>query len=174
MDNSSIITNIVVWKGNKYRRSWIPGGDFSSFTPFKQIYGIVFNDSDEVLVISEEPGKWQIPGGTPEQGETPEQTMTREFLEEADVTLKKIKFIGAQKIEFLDQDNPNKEEGSLFYQLRFIADIDKILPQTPDPDGGDIHPRKFVDFKELTEYIKWGDIGEALFKRAWEVHSSGQ
>ena len=172
MDNSGIITNIVVWKGSKYRRSWIPSEEVSKFIPFKQIYGIVFNDKSEVLVISEEPGKWQIPGGTPEYGETSEQTITREFIEEADVTLKNIKFIGAQKIEYFDQDNPNKEEGNLFYQLRFVADVDKILPQTPDPDGGNIHPRKFVNFNELTKYVNWGDIGEALFKRAWEVHRS--
>jgi 8-oxo-dGTP pyrophosphatase MutT (NUDIX family) len=168
--NGDYISNIIEWEGVKVRYTWMPGTSDENFRPFKQVYGIVFNYKNEVLII-EENGKWQIPGGTPEMDETGEQTLTRELMEEADVKLKDIQFIGAQKVEFLKYGNPNHNEGDRFYQLRYIANLDELLPTTPDPDGGETYPRKFVGFEELIELIPWGNTGKAMFETAFAIHN---
>lgn len=170
MTNPNLVSQIVDWQGMNIRYTWVPGNDESVFRPFRQVYGIVFNDKDEVLVI-EEDGKWKIPGGSVESGETAEETFRREFIEEADVTLKNIKFIGAQKVEFLKYGNPNLDEGDRFFQLRFIAEVDELQAQTPDPDGGETHPRKFVPFEDLYEMHNWGKTGQAMFDDALKSHN---
>ena len=171
MNDEQLVSNIVDFNGIRVKYTWIPGNDSSTFEPNKQVYGIVFDNNGEVLVIYEE-GGWKIPGGSPEVGESAEQTLKREFLEEADVTLKNIEFIGAQKVEFPDNNNPNKDQGNSFYQLRFIADIDQLLPSTPDPDGGEVHPRKFIKFDELTNVMRWGEVGKSMFETAHRRHIS--
>ena len=171
MTNDSFISNIVEWNSQKVKYTWIPGADTHSFVPFTQVYGIAFNDEGKVLVIQEKE-VWKIPGGTVELGEAPEETFIREFNEETDVSLKNIKFIGALRVEFLDQENPNKNEGNTFYQLRFIADVDKILTQTPDPDGGEIHPRKFIPLDDLIKISNWGETGKAMFEEAAAKHKT--
>ena len=166
---TNLVSKIIDWQGHKVKFTWIPDVDPAKYTPFFQVYGIVFNDDGQVLIINEN-DRWGIPGGTPENNETAQETLEREMMEEADVTLKNIQFIGAQLTEFLDGDNPNKKQGNSFYQMRFIADIDRLQIQTPDPDGGETHPRKFVPLEELNGIVKWGETGDAIFRSAFETH----
>lgn len=54
--------------------------------------------NDRVLVALRKPGtsigeSWEFPGGKSEEGETPEQTLIREYLEEFDVKIKVLKKI---------------------------------------------------------------------------------
>lgn len=146
--------------------TWIKTPEVEKYTPYFQIYGICFNEKGEVLVI-EEKGKIKIPGGTPEKGENAIQTLTRELIEEADLTFKKAIPLGVQKVEY--PNNPNTAEGDLYYQYRFICLVDELLPQTPDSDTGITNPRKFISQKEVLEQIKWGDAGDAMFKDAFEM-----
>src|SRR3989339_49502 len=46
--------------------------------------------------------------------------------------------------------NPNKEEGDLFYQLRCVVELGDLLPQTPDPDRGNVWERMFVPAEKIT------------------------
>ena len=81
--------------------------------------------------------------------------------------------IGVQQVDY--PNNPNSKEGNCFFQARYFAQITSLLPQTPDPDGGLIHPRQFVTPKVIDQYVKWGTIGQDLFSRAftlWQNQSS--
>ena len=171
MTDINQVSNIVNWEGIPVRYTWVPGSDDSNFKPFKQVYGVVFDENNDVLVINED-GKWKIPGGTPEKGESALEAFIREIGEEANITIKNIRLIGAQRVEFLKYGNPNHEEGDRFYQLRFIADINRAMPRTPDPDGGEIHPRKFIKFEELTNLVNWGSVGQAMFQTAKSIHEN--
>jgi len=145
--------------------TWMRDDDIEKFSPVTQIYAVVFNDKGEILVAREaEDGKWQIPGGKPEGNEDFREAVTRELLEEVDVQVGEIYPLGAQKTEM--PGNPNKEEGDLFYQLRCVVELGELLPQTPDPDRGNVWQRKFVPAEEITSYIKWGEVGDAMFKDA--------
>ena len=114
-------------------------------------------------------GGWKIPGGTPEKGETDIETMKRELVEEADVVVSKVLPLGAQRVDF--PNNPNKDEGDLYYQLRYVCLVDELLPQTIDPVKGIINPRMFVPAEKVTEYVKWGDVGAAMFADAIKLYN---
>ena len=158
-------TSSYTFNGLEVTMTWLKDNDLSKYLPITQVYGIVFNSKGEILVAREtSEGKWQIPGGKPEKGETIEETIRRELLEEVDVKAGKIYPLGAQKTEV--PNNPNKSEGDLFYQLRCVVELDELLPQTPDPDRGNVWERMFVPVGKITEYIKWGETGNAMFEDA--------
>lgn len=157
---------VINSKGQDVTLTWIKSGDLKDFTPYFQVYGIVFNPADEILIIQDK-GKWKIPGGTPEAGETAIEALKRELVEEADVEIGDIFPLGAQRVDY--PNNPNVKEGDLYYQLRFVCLVDKILPQTPDPDNGFIYPRRFVTASKITEYVNWGDVGRAMFADAYQL-----
>lgn len=150
-------------KGVQVTLTWIRDNDLSEYQPCTQAYGIVFNDQNEILLI-QVGGKWQIPGGTPEPGETPEQTLRRELLEEADVTVRDVRPLGAQRVDY--SNNPNVEEGDVFYQYRYVCRLDELHESTPDPVTGETYPRKFVPAETVTDYVNWGELGKAMFEDA--------
>lgn len=154
-----------VFNGRKVAMSWIETDSIERYKPVTQVYGICFNEKGEILICKEGvEGKWQIPGGKPEVGEAIEKTLAREFLEEVDIKVKNIRILGVQKVEF--PGNPNKDEGEVFYQARCVCEVEDMLPQTLDPASGKTWERKFVPADRITDYIQWGEIGNAMFKDA--------
>lgn len=124
------------------------------------------------MIQREENNSWCLPGGTVEAGESPLDTLGRELLEETDVTIKNPIMLGGQKVEVLEGHIDPKRGGNNFFQLRYYCEIEKILPQTPDPDNGIIHERKFVNPSEITKYFDWGKIGAAIFKQATNLYQN--
>lgn len=148
--------------------TWYPGDSLEEFEPFTQVYGVCFNDEGKILIQRRGERPWCLAGGTVEEGESPEETLRREVIEEADVTLKNIILLGAQRVQFPGGKNPNPSPrgGDDFYQLRYYCEVDEILPQTPDPDTNIINERRFVEPEDLRKYFYWGDTGDAIFSQA--------
>jgi 8-oxo-dGTP diphosphatase len=163
MNTTTNPQSVINTNGQNVTLTWIRSDDLSTFKPFYQVYGIPFNQDGEILLIQEK-GKWKIPGGTPENEETDLDTLSRELLEEADISVSQIIPLGAQKVDY--PNNPNKEEGDLYYQLRYVCLVDELLPQTPEPDTGITNPRKYIPASQITEYVKWGEVGKAMFDDA--------
>ncbi|MFA6981939.1 MAG: NUDIX hydrolase [Patescibacteria group bacterium] len=166
-----MIESYWINKGLPVKSVWLPLDNLDGISPIHQSYGVCFNDNKEVMVIRnplEEGGfkPWNLPGGTPEEGETPVQTLIREVDEEADISITDIKLLGA--VEVLCPGNSNKEKGDHYYQLRFFAKISEIRDQTPDPSDNKMVERKLIPAGEFTDYIKWGPVGEELIKVALE------
>ena len=147
--------------------TWMKDDDPSHFKPITQVYGICFNRNNDILIIKK-PGDnpWKIPGGRPEKGESMLETLERELDEEASVTVKNCIPLGVFKVEH--PYNKNKVEGKLFYQVRFVCEIDEVAPLTVDPDNGLLHERKFVPMEEITEWVQWGQAGDDMFRDAVE------
>ena len=83
-----------------------------------QVSGYIFNDKNQLLIVKN--GKtWTVPGGHPEAGETQLQTLDRELMEEACVTLKDVHYLGA--VEVVENDDT-------YYQLRYTARVKEELP----------------------------------------------
>lgn len=157
--------------GTEVGITWIPTQDVEKYQPCRQVYGICFNDKNEILIIKDpDSDKWQIPGGTPEEGESREETLIREIQEEADVLVKDCKPLGVQQIDH--PNNPNKTDGDRFYQYRYICSVANILEQTPDPATKITFDRKFVQTNEITNYVKWGETGKAMFEDAIKLQMS--
>jgi ADP-ribose pyrophosphatase YjhB (NUDIX family)/mannose-6-phosphate isomerase-like protein (cupin superfamily) len=61
----------------------------------KGVYGIALNESKVLLVKQEKgphAGKWELPGGKIEEGETLEEALRREFCEEVGLSFEKMRF----------------------------------------------------------------------------------
>ena len=85
---------------------------------YTQVSGYVFNEKNQLLIVKGG-NTWTVPGGHPEPNETQQQTLERELMEEACVTLKDIKYIGAVEVV---------ENGETYYQLRYTAKVADVLP----------------------------------------------
>lgn len=166
MQQTTYPTSIFTSDKGKFLLTWIRDDSLEKYSPVGQVYGIVFNAKGEILIARKKPEDgWGISGGTPETDESIEETLRRELKEEMDVSVSKITPLGVQKVELFG-DNKGK---STLYQLRYIALLQELLPQTPDPDNGIIWERQFVPARDINEYVKWGDLGAAMFKDATDL-----
>jgi ADP-ribose pyrophosphatase YjhB (NUDIX family) len=160
-------TNTSTWEGKKIRYTWIKTKDFSKFSPITQVYGVVFDAKENILIGREPNNDWCLPGGTPETGESLEQTLKREVEEEVDAKIGKIQKLGIQKVEFI-------EEGKVIYQSRYIARLKKLLPQTEEPDKRIIWERKLGTKEDVLRDLKWGVSGKAIVEDALKLFHKGQ
>ena len=110
---------------------------------YTQVSGYIFNDNNELLTVKSE--AWTIPGGHPELNETKEETLKREIMEEACITIKDIKYLGAVEVI---------ENGETYYQLRYTAKVDEMLPFKQE---WEVSERKFVSLDKLANYISWAN-----------------
>lgn len=153
-----------IWenKGHQVRSVWVPLNNYEGLSPIVQVYGVCFTKEGKVLVIKNE--AWNLPGGTPEKDETPEETLIREVYEEATVKISNLQLLGAFDVFF--PNNPNKEKGDHYYQLRYLALIDEIEESKADPASGEFVERKFINPDEFCDYIKWGPLSKPLIEAA--------
>jgi 8-oxo-dGTP pyrophosphatase MutT (NUDIX family) len=83
-----------------------------------QAYGICFADGGIVLAAWA-PGRWNLPGGTIEPGETPEQALVREVAEEACATVTDFEYLACQHVS--DPESPTGRTS--FFQSRWWARV---------------------------------------------------
>ena len=132
---------------------WHKSSNFLSLKPITQVYGVCFNNKGNILIIRTPNENWNIPGGTPENNETPEQTLKRELEEEADVTIGKNAMIGYYEVI---------SDKSTIYQLRFATLLNGMKLSTIDPALGVVNQRKFVLPAEFFKYIEIKDYEPML------------
>jgi ADP-ribose pyrophosphatase YjhB (NUDIX family) len=127
---------------------WHEASSYKGLHPIIQVSGVCFDNQGRVLLMRQtnEAGKlWNIPGGHPEVGETPDQTLIREVYEETTVKVGVHAMIGYQEV--IETDKPT------VYQLRYAAIIERVDPQQIDPAKGTIHERIFIPTYEVMNYI---------------------
>lgn len=127
---------------------------------FTQVSGFIFNDKNQLLIVRNE-DTWTIPGGHPEANETFLETLNREIMEEACLTIKDAKYLGAVEVV---------ENNDVYYQLRYTAKVENTLPFVKE---WEISERLFVNFEDLPKYIKWcnGKVFSEQLKSAKNVWS---
>lgn len=133
--------------------SWHDAGDIPD-APVNQIYGYIINDNGAVLLI-EDRGKYNLPGGKMEAGESYEQTLCREAMEEAQVTLKDIVYLGYQLVE----NDTEYWDGTPYLQLRYLARVNELLSQHADPATGRMYNRHFVPVNQVMTLLDWRHTG---------------
>jgi ADP-ribose pyrophosphatase YjhB (NUDIX family) len=81
------------------------GRDSGYATPKVDVRGAVFDDAERVLLMRERTdGRWSLPGGWADPGETPSAAVTREVLEETGYHSSAVKLVSCWDREL--QDNP--------------------------------------------------------------------
>lgn len=121
---------------------------FKKFTLVQAAGGLVRNEKDEVMLIFRR-GKWDLPKGKLDKGETLEQCAVREVEEETG--LKNIKLHSPLMVTY-----HTYHEGSKFilkeshWYLMSIKGEQSLIPQTEE----DIHDIKWVKVQDLGNYMK--------------------
>ncbi|HEC64665.1 MAG TPA: NUDIX hydrolase [bacterium] len=122
----------------------------------RQVWGLVVDDENKVLIVSEDEKEWGFPGGTIENNETFIETLNREVYEEAAVKLDQNSIS-----PLFSQDVIKISNGEEIYdttQIRLFGRINKKEKFVSDP-GGDTKFQKYIEVDELRKYIKWESIG---------------
>ena len=113
-------------------------------TRVTQVAGMCFTGGGEILLVSAGDGRWGLPGGHPEPGESWRAALRREVLEEACATVREEIYLGAQCVE--------RENETPQYQLRYWARValDSFAPKH------EITARTLVLPTEFTHRLAWG------------------
>ncbi len=138
-------TEIVKFGETTYEFAWIEGGEPSTEL-VSQVSGYVFNDNNEMLIVKNK--NWTIPGGHPEEGESYVETLKREVIEESNVEIKNIVYLGQVKVT-------NMDNGEIKYQLRYTAEADVI--NDFEQKEFEVSERIFINPTDLTTYIPWAN-----------------
>ncbi len=155
------------WRGVLYRFKIYSATDFSQLNNVEQVYGLVLDSDNEVLLVSGDKKQWILPGGGVETGETLIDTLKREVYEEAAVIVddKTIRPFFFQKVYSVE----NGEEKYLATQARFVCRVKKQDRFIKDPDMGNIKYQLFVDVKRLHQYLKWGQTTKFIQNEVMKV-----
>lgn len=145
-----------MYLGEKINVEWFEVDNVCDFpdVSWQLVYAIT-NADGKVGLVYDASGKSNLPGGKTEEGETIEQTLKRELVEEMNYRVINWRLLGYQRLT-----NP---AGSSVYQVRVYAKIEKIGDFIADIGGGVIG-HKFVDLSQLNSEIEYGSVGLRLME----------
>ncbi len=116
--------------------------------PVSQVYGWCFAECGRVL-LRDDAGKIGMPGGKPEPGETREETLHREAMEECQIMLDSPVYLGYQEVTPSDGARP-------YAQMRYAVRIASFLPRAVDPDKGRMYRRLLTPVHRAPARLDWG------------------
>jgi 8-oxo-dGTP pyrophosphatase MutT (NUDIX family) len=121
---------------------------FKKFIFIRAAGGLVVNEKKEILIIFRR-GKWDLPKGKIDKGETLEECAVREVEEETGV--RKVKLISQLCITYHTYHEGTRFilKESHWYNMK-VSGEQKLVPQATE----DIHEIKWVGAKDLEQYKK--------------------
>lgn len=125
------------------------------------VHALCFYGDKMVVVYSEAKGYWTPPGGGIEPGESYEQAVVREVMEETNMKVLHQELIGYQDIY---------EPERVIRQTRSFCLVEPAGDFDTDP-GGDVTKIKLINPKNYKKYFDWGEIGERIMERAMDLKS---
>lgn len=120
---------------------------FKHFTPVTAAGGVVENEKGDILLIFRR-GKWDLPKGKLDKGETIEQCALREVMEETGLTNVALKQPLTITYHTYDEFGKHILKDSHWFQMN-VSGKQELTPQTEE----DIHEIKWVKKNELKNYL---------------------
>jgi ADP-ribose pyrophosphatase YjhB (NUDIX family) len=151
MNTKPNLLDSFTYLGELIKVEWFEADSINNFPDivWQQVYAIT-NVDGRVGLVYDATGTSNLPGGKTEDGETIEQTLKREIVEEMNYAVVDWRPLGYQRLT-----NP---AGDSVYQVRVYAKIEKIGDFIADIGGGVIG-HKFVDLAQLNNEIDYGKVG---------------
>lgn len=148
--------------GNTYGVEWYDADNFDDlpYEQCNQVYAIAYNEDDKVVLVTYDNDHTNLPGGGIENGESYEQTLRRELLEEINCEVIDWKPVGYQVVI-----EPN---GKRVYQARVVARVKHVGDFAHDI-GGEVTGQVKVEPEKVNETIGYGDVGEQMMARAADL-----
>jgi len=162
-----VINSQMVWEGKTYKLRYEDLDSFGNlpYEKCRQVYGVCFYKDKMVIGFGGKKADWGLIGGTIGKGESFEETLVREIVEESNMKVVKSSPIGTQEVFYPD--------GSSIHQLRFVAIVVPIGKFEGDP-AGSVKKIKLINPKDYKKYLDWGDIGDRIIERALRLKESFQ
>lgn len=123
---------------------------------------VAITDEGKIALSKPERG-WGLLGGHAEEGETPEQCIRREAMEEAAVELGELMYIGHWATNKVFESEHNRAYPSATHMPLYVSKIQTIHDFTPqleisercfiDPSEMASYHHKFEDFDDIYEYV---------------------
>ena len=123
----------------------------------KQVYGILFSQDGKILLRVED-NKYKLTGGKPEPKENIEETLKRECVEEINVEIEEIHYLGFFLVE--------EKEIPPYAQVRMIAKIKSIGKSRPDLDNGKLYKRFLANLENTKKYLNYEEAGNKMIEDA--------
>jgi len=158
----------ISWRDEKYKIEVFDTKDYSKLNDVKQVYGFIFNEKSELLIVKcGSNDEWGLPGGGPEpEDKSWEDTLKREVDEEANIEIKNIIPAGYIKSTYLGTKITPAKVGSM---IRAVALVKTMKKRAIDPATGVIDEIKFIPVNDFLNYCKWGENGKAQLEIALRV-----
>ena len=154
------IESSFIYNGQKILASWytVTAKNRIPDLPWQQVYAIGNLNGQVPLITSLTCEKeFNLPGGRTELGETIEQTIAREMIEECNMRVIEWQPLGYQHL--------TEPDGKQIFQFRVYVKLEKIGEFVNDPGGGVIK-NTLVDLNQVNSLINYGKIGERMIKLA--------
>lgn len=154
-----------IFEDQKYQTNftYYPNKMFKTI-PITQVFTFCKDSNGHYCVVKDTDEEFfSLPGGSCELGETPEECISRELDEEAQLSCKDPKLLGSILVE-LKQGN---EVVSRFQHLRYMADLDLLQEFVPNKKGFETSERQFLPLSELKSKVMLlrNPNGEALINQ---------
>jgi ADP-ribose pyrophosphatase YjhB (NUDIX family) len=143
--------------GDEWRMAWHPPDAVPPGTPHGANAFCVTADGDVVL-ISSDGSRWGWPGGRPERGESWEDTLRREMLEEACAEVTSARLLGFVRSRCVS----GAEEGLVLVRSIWRADV-SLRPWQPEFE---IPFRRVVPARDLALHLWMEDGAGPVYSRA--------
>jgi ADP-ribose pyrophosphatase YjhB (NUDIX family) len=116
---------------------------------------------DRLLLVNHgEWNTWGLPGGTREFGETAEQTLAREILEEGNCEVLSYEPISYQKV--------TSPSGKFHYRLQYLCNVRPLGDFVSDP-AGSVRQITWIPMKQYAEYIEPREMRTIVLERAISI-----
>ena len=119
----------------------------------RQVYGFIYDSAGRILVQEHE-GRFNLPGGKPEPGESLDAALHRESLEESQVEIDNLIYLGYQLVVSAGE--------APYAQVRYRARLVRVLPLAADPATNQVYARRFVLADELEQLLGWSTGAEQI------------
>lgn len=128
-----------------------------SYLKVRQVYAVAFNNMGNIILQIDR-GKYKLTGGKPEDTDRDyEDTVKREYLEEINVELESVTYLGYLLVE---------EEQEKYAQVRMIAKIKEIGIPKEDIATKRTYQRFMSNTTNVKKYLNYEEAGNALLDDA--------